>query len=61
MGVAKKGPIIYATDHLLLEYTDGSMCESDGLKTTYTTIIHLVCDKRALVRSTPTTSSHPAP
>ncbi|XP_031437958.2 cation-independent mannose-6-phosphate receptor, partial [Clupea harengus] len=48
MGVAKKGPIIQETDHLLLEYTDGSVCESDGVKTTYTTRIHLTCAKRAL-------------
>ncbi|XP_062406227.1 cation-independent mannose-6-phosphate receptor [Sardina pilchardus] len=48
MGVAKKGPIIQETGHLLLEYTDGSMCESDGLKTTYSTRIRLVCDRGSL-------------
>ncbi|XP_041951218.1 cation-independent mannose-6-phosphate receptor-like isoform X1 [Alosa sapidissima] len=48
MGVAKKGPTILQTGHLLLEYTDGSVCESDGLKTTYTTRIRLVCAWGAL-------------
>lgn len=45
MGVSKRGPIIEARDRLLLEFTDGSACESDGLKLTYTTRIHLVCSR----------------
>uniref|UniRef100_A0A673XB01 Insulin-like growth factor 2 receptor n=1 Tax=Salmo trutta TaxID=8032 RepID=A0A673XB01_SALTR len=43
MGLAKRGPAIEEKDRLLLEYTDGSECISDGLKLTYTTRIHLVC------------------
>ncbi|KAM3833852.1 cation-independent mannose-6-phosphate receptor [Diretmus argenteus] len=48
MGVAKRGPIIEGRDHLLLELTDGSACESDGLQLTYTTRIHLVCSRGAV-------------
>ncbi|KAL2081956.1 hypothetical protein ACEWY4_021774 [Coilia grayii] len=47
MGVAKRGPIIQGTDQLLLEYTDGSVCESDSGPTTDTTRIHLSCAKTA--------------
>lgn len=43
LGVAKKGPVIVELDQLMLEYTNGSMCEADGVKTTYTTRIHFVC------------------
>uniref|UniRef100_UPI003AAAD5C6 cation-independent mannose-6-phosphate receptor isoform X1 n=2 Tax=Centroberyx gerrardi TaxID=166262 RepID=UPI003AAAD5C6 len=45
MGVAKRGPIIEGRDRLLLELTDGSACQSDGLQLTYTTLIHLVCSR----------------
>lgn len=45
MGKSKRGPIIESRDHLLLEFTDGSACESDGLQLTYTTRIHLVCSR----------------
>lgn len=45
MGVSKQGPIIEDRDHLLLEFTDGSVCISDGLTLTYTTRIHLVCSR----------------
>lgn len=45
MGESKRGPIIESRDHLLLEFTDGSTCLSDGLHLTYTTHIHLVCSR----------------
>lgn len=45
MGESKRGPIIESRDHLLLEFTDGSACLSDGLHLTYTTRIHLVCSR----------------
>ncbi|KAL0967415.1 hypothetical protein UPYG_G00251950 [Umbra pygmaea] len=43
MGQAKRGPVIEKKNHLLLEYTDGFACNSDGLALTYSTRIHLVC------------------
>uniref|UniRef100_A0A4W5NIP0 Insulin-like growth factor 2 receptor n=1 Tax=Hucho hucho TaxID=62062 RepID=A0A4W5NIP0_9TELE len=49
MGLAKRGPAIKEKDRLLLEYTDGSECISDGLKLTYTTRIHLVCSRGSVV------------
>ncbi|XP_044024917.1 cation-independent mannose-6-phosphate receptor isoform X2 [Siniperca chuatsi] len=51
MGVSKRGPIIEGRDRLLLEFTDGSVCMSDGQKLTYTTRIHLVCSRGALSTS----------
>ncbi|XP_076612208.1 cation-independent mannose-6-phosphate receptor [Chaetodon auriga] len=45
MGISKRGPIIEGRDRLLLEFTDGSECISDGQKLTYTTRIHLVCSR----------------
>ncbi|KAI4800605.1 hypothetical protein KUCAC02_009599, partial [Chaenocephalus aceratus] len=48
MGVSKRGPIIEARDRLLLEFTDGSVCDSDGQKLSYTTRIHLVCSRGSL-------------
>ncbi|KAM4529814.1 cation-independent mannose-6-phosphate receptor [Fundulus diaphanus] len=45
MGKSKRGPIIEGRDRLLLEFTDGSVCMSDGQKLSYTTIIHLVCSR----------------
>uniref|UniRef100_A0A4W4G3A2 Insulin-like growth factor 2 receptor n=1 Tax=Electrophorus electricus TaxID=8005 RepID=A0A4W4G3A2_ELEEL len=45
LGIAKKGPVILEEDQLLLEYTDGSACEADGVMTTYTTRIHLICSR----------------
>ncbi|XP_049445309.1 cation-independent mannose-6-phosphate receptor isoform X1 [Epinephelus fuscoguttatus] len=45
MGISKRGPIIEGRDHLLLEFTDGSECISDGQKLTYTTLIHLICSR----------------
>ncbi|KAG7509424.1 cation-independent mannose-6-phosphate receptor [Solea senegalensis] len=45
MGVSKRGPVVEGQDKLLLEFTDGSVCESEGLKLTYTTRIHLVCSR----------------
>lgn len=43
MGVSKRGPIIEGPNRLLLEFTEGSDCISDGLKLKYSTHIHLVC------------------
>uniref|UniRef100_A0A3B3VE79 Insulin-like growth factor 2 receptor n=1 Tax=Poecilia latipinna TaxID=48699 RepID=A0A3B3VE79_9TELE len=51
MGKSKRGPIIEARDRLLLEFTDGSVCMSEGQKLSYTTLIHLVCHRRAIVKS----------
>ncbi|KAG7460969.1 hypothetical protein MATL_G00204630 [Megalops atlanticus] len=48
MGVAKKGPVIEEEGRLLLEYTDGSACVSEGRTTTYTTRIHMVCQQGAV-------------
>ncbi|KAK5852634.1 hypothetical protein PBY51_006486 [Eleginops maclovinus] len=48
MGVSKRGPVIESRDRLLLEFTDGSVCESDGQKLSYTTRIHLVCSRGSL-------------
>ncbi|XP_032398409.1 cation-independent mannose-6-phosphate receptor isoform X1 [Etheostoma spectabile] len=48
MGISKRGPIIEGRGRLLLEFTDGSVCISDGQKLTYTTRIHLVCSKGTL-------------
>ncbi|XP_037100637.1 cation-independent mannose-6-phosphate receptor [Syngnathus acus] len=48
MGISKRGPVIESRDRLLLEFTDGDPCESDGLKLTYTTRIHLVCTRGML-------------
>uniref|UniRef100_A0A3Q2ZJ59 Insulin-like growth factor 2 receptor n=1 Tax=Kryptolebias marmoratus TaxID=37003 RepID=A0A3Q2ZJ59_KRYMA len=43
VGMSKRGPIIEGRDRLLLEFTDGSPCMSEGQKLSYTTLIHLVC------------------
>ncbi|KAK0149277.1 Cation-independent mannose-6-phosphate receptor [Merluccius polli] len=49
MGVAKRGPVIVERDHLLLEFTDGSLCMSDdGGNIPSTTRIHLVCSRGGL-------------
>lgn len=53
MGVSKRGPIIEAPDRLLLEFTDGSVCVSDGLQLKYTTRIHLVCSRGSQVSGGP--------
>lgn len=45
MGMSKRGPVIEGRDRLLLEFTDGSVCISDGQRLTYTTHIHLVCSR----------------
>ncbi|XP_034018710.1 cation-independent mannose-6-phosphate receptor isoform X2 [Thalassophryne amazonica] len=47
MGVAKQAATIEGRDRLLLEFTDGSICQSDGQSLTYTTRIHLVCSRGA--------------
>lgn len=49
MGVFKRGPIIEGRDRLLLEFTDGSVCTSDGVQLKYTTRIHLVCSRGSQV------------
>ncbi|XP_052442128.1 cation-independent mannose-6-phosphate receptor [Carassius gibelio] len=43
LGIAKKGPVIMEENQLMLEYTNGSVCQADGVMTTYTTRIHFVC------------------
>ncbi|XP_028253968.1 cation-independent mannose-6-phosphate receptor [Parambassis ranga] len=48
MGVSKRGPVIEERDRLLLEFTDGNICMSDGQKLYYTTRIHLVCSRRTI-------------
>ncbi|XP_061785459.1 cation-independent mannose-6-phosphate receptor [Nerophis lumbriciformis] len=48
MGISKRGPIIEGRDRLMLEFTDGATCESDGQMLTYTTRIHLVCSRGTL-------------
>uniref|UniRef100_A0A8C6L0H5 Insulin-like growth factor 2 receptor n=6 Tax=Nothobranchius TaxID=28779 RepID=A0A8C6L0H5_NOTFU len=45
MGLSKRGPIIEGRDQLLLEFTDGSVCMSEGQKLLYTTRIHLRCSR----------------
>ncbi|XP_060907562.1 cation-independent mannose-6-phosphate receptor [Labrus mixtus] len=45
MGISKRGPIIEGRDRLLLEFTDGSVCMSDGQELRYMTRIHLVCSR----------------
>lgn len=50
MGVAKGGPIIEDRDRLLLKFTDGSDCVSDGQKLSYSTLIYLACSRGAQVR-----------
>ncbi|KAL7888463.1 hypothetical protein AOLI_G00034370 [Acnodon oligacanthus] len=45
MGVAVKGPVVLEENQLMLEYTDGSACEAEGVMTKYTTRIHLICSK----------------
>ncbi|XP_070781683.1 cation-independent mannose-6-phosphate receptor [Enoplosus armatus] len=51
MGMSKRGPIIEGRDRLLLEFTGGSVCMSDGQKLAYTTHIHLVCSRGAVSTS----------
>lgn len=51
LGMAKFGPLVEESGSLLLEYENGSACTtSDGMQTTYTTRIHLVCSRGSLVR-----------
>lgn len=50
MGIAKGGPIIEDRDRLLLKFTDGSVCTSDGQKLSYSTLIYLACSRGAQVR-----------
>lgn len=51
LGVATAGPSVEESGSLLLEYVNGSACTtSDGLQTTYTTRIHLICSRGSLVR-----------
>ncbi|XP_014304449.1 LOW QUALITY PROTEIN: cation-independent mannose-6-phosphate receptor [Myotis lucifugus] len=49
LGVARFGPLVEESGSLLLEYENGSACTtSDGMQTTYTTRIHLVCSRGSL-------------
>ncbi|XP_072542274.1 cation-independent mannose-6-phosphate receptor [Salminus brasiliensis] len=48
MGMALKGPVILEENQLMLEYTNGSACNADGVMTTYTTRIHLICSKQSV-------------
>uniref|UniRef100_H3CWI6 Insulin-like growth factor 2 receptor n=1 Tax=Tetraodon nigroviridis TaxID=99883 RepID=H3CWI6_TETNG len=50
MGMAKGGPIIEDRDRLLLKFTDGSNCTSDGQKLSYSTLIYLACSRGAQSR-----------
>uniref|UniRef100_A0A673MU85 Cation-independent mannose-6-phosphate receptor-like n=1 Tax=Sinocyclocheilus rhinocerous TaxID=307959 RepID=A0A673MU85_9TELE len=43
LGIAMKGPVIVEENQLMLEYTNGSVCQADGVMTTYRTRIHFVC------------------
>ncbi|XP_066532658.1 cation-independent mannose-6-phosphate receptor isoform X2 [Hoplias malabaricus] len=45
MGIALKGPVILEENQLMLEYTNGSVCDAGGVMTTYTTRIHLICSR----------------
>ncbi|KAM4522347.1 cation-independent mannose-6-phosphate receptor isoform 2-T2 [Odontesthes bonariensis] len=45
MGISKRGPIIEERDQLLLEFTDGSVCLSEGQKLSFATRIHLACSR----------------
>lgn len=50
LGMARFGPLVEESGSLLLEYENGSACTtSDGVQTTYTTRIHLVCSRGSLV------------
>lgn len=49
LGIAKKGPVIEEENQLMLVYTNGSVCEADGVMTTYTTRIHFVCSSGTAV------------
>ncbi|XP_006882881.1 PREDICTED: cation-independent mannose-6-phosphate receptor [Elephantulus edwardii] len=49
LGYSKEGPTIEDRGSLLLEYVNGSACKtSDGVQTTYTTRIHLICSPGSL-------------
>ncbi|KAI4887672.1 hypothetical protein NFI96_014869 [Prochilodus magdalenae] len=49
MGMAVKGPVVIEENQLMLEYTNGSACDADGVMTTFTTRIHLICSKGSVV------------
>ena len=50
MGRAVSGPTIESDGQLLLTYKDGDTCtKTDGTNTTYTTKIHLRCQRGQLV------------
>lgn len=49
LGIAKKGPVIVEENQLMLEYTNGSVCQAEGVMTTYTTRIHFVCSSGTAV------------
>lgn len=49
MGMAKGGPVIEDRDRLLLKFTGGSDCTSDGQKLSYSTLVYLACSRGAQV------------
>ncbi len=49
LGMAKKGPVIVEENKLMLEYTNGSVCQADGVMTTYRTRIHFACSSGTAV------------
>ncbi|KAM5165693.1 cation-independent mannose-6-phosphate receptor [Mantella aurantiaca] len=52
LGVASKKPVIEHSGKLFLEYTNGSTCITmEGNITTYSSVIHLVCQKGAISKS----------
>lgn len=54
LGSAMSGPIVEEPGSLLMEYVNGSACvTSDGVLTTYSTRIHLVCSRGAPVSPAP--------
>ncbi|XP_069811536.1 cation-independent mannose-6-phosphate receptor [Dendropsophus ebraccatus] len=51
LGVASKKPIIESSGKILLEYTNGSDCSDQGNRSSYSSLLHLVCQKGALFTS----------
>lgn len=50
LGVASKKPIIQSSGKLILQYTNGTACtDMEGKATTYSSVIHLECQKGATV------------
>ncbi|XP_018421109.1 PREDICTED: cation-independent mannose-6-phosphate receptor [Nanorana parkeri] len=52
LGVASKKPVLESSGKLILEYSNGSACTNmEGVKTTYSSVLHLVCKKGATDKS----------